>query len=395
MKEARLAAQLRAAQPAGGYSIGIEEEYFVTSLETRNTTRAMSKDFMAECRAALGTVLDRELLQSQVEIATPVCETMAEARYALLAARNVLSGIARRHGLGIFAAGTHPTALWSRQRATDSARYDRLMHDLQMLGSRNMVCGMHVHVGVADPDRRVDLMVRLIPFMPLLLALSTSSPFWQGRRTGLMGYRLAAYDELPRTGLPELFKDNADYQRYVAAMTGGGAIGDESFIWWVVRPSLAHPTLELRVADSCTRVEDSLAIAALFRALVRCLDRDDAINAGMTAATRAVAVENKWRAQRYGIHGSFVDEARRSAITVGQALEETIALVRGDALALGCLAEVEGARQILKRGTSADRQLEIYRARRADGATRPQALAGVVDWLVEATAGEASRALAA
>ena len=177
MEEARVTARPRSDRAASGYSFGIEEEYFVSSLETRNTTRAMPKDFMAECRKALGTVLDRELLQSQVEIATPVCETMAEARHALLAARNTLSGIARRHGLGIFAAGTHPTALWSRQRATDSARYDRLMHDLQMLGSRNMVCGMHVHVGVADPDRRVDLMVRLIPFMPLLLALSTSSPF--------------------------------------------------------------------------------------------------------------------------------------------------------------------------------------------------------------------------
>ena len=379
----------RASTPSADYTFGIEEEFFVSDMRTRNTCRALPKAFIKACRAALGDMLDRELLQSQIETVSPVFRDMAEARRSLRATRATLGEIARAHNLGVIASGTHPNAVWREQRATDAARYDKLMRDLQMLGARNMVCGLHVHVGVPDVETRVSLMVRMIPFIPLLLALSTSSPFWQARRTGLMGYRLAAYDELPRTGLPDLFESAADYQTYIDAMTQAGAISDASFVWWAVRPSLAHPTLELRVADSCTNADDTLAIAALFRALVRRLDRDPSINARMSAASRAIAAENKWRAQRYGIHGSFVDEARRTAIGVGQALEEAIALVGDDARELGCLAELLSARDIIARGTSADRQLAIYRERRASGLARPPALAAVVDWLAEATTGSA------
>ena len=378
-------ALIRAA--GGDYTFGIEEEFFVSNSQTRNTCRALPKAFIKTCRSALGDTLDRELLQSQIEIVSPVFTDMGEARKTLRFCRATLGEIAGGHGLSIVASGTHPNAVWREQRATDAARYDKLMHDLQMLGARNMVCGLHVHVGVPDPERRVSLMTRIIPFIPLLLALSTSSPFWQARRTGLMGYRLAAYDELPRTGLPDLFESAADYQLYVDAMVQAGAIADASFVWWAVRPSLAHPTLELRVADSCTHVEDTLAIAALFRALVRRLDRDPAINAHMTAASRAIAVENKWRAQRYGIHGSFVDEGRRGAIGVGQALEEAIDLAGEDARQLSCLDEMLSARDIIARGTSADRQLDIYRERRGSGLARPPALAAVVDWLGKATIG--------
>ena len=377
----------RPKSDASAYSFGIEEEYFVTKLSTKNTCGSIPPAFIKACMQdrALRDWVSPELLQSQIEIATPVLHRMDEALPLLQSCRSALSSIGADYGLGILAAGTHPNAVWARQRATDSARYDKLMHDLQMLGARNMVCGLHVHVGVPDPDRRVDLMTRMIPFIPLLLALSTSSPFWQARRTGLMGYRLAAYDELPRTGMPELFTSNADYQRYVDTMTAAGAIADASFVWWAVRPSLAHPTLELRVADSCTYAQDAVTIAALFRALVRRLDRDPALNAGLTAASRAIAVENKWRAQRYGIHGSFVAEHKRCAVSVADALDDTIALVADDAAALDSLPQVEAARQILARGTSADRQLSIYRYARAGGGARAPALGKVVDWLTAVT----------
>jgi carboxylate-amine ligase len=251
-----------------------------------------------------------------------------------------------------------------------------------------MVCGLHVHVGVPDADRRVSLMVRMIPFIPMLLALSTSSPFWQARRTGLMGYRLAAYDELPRTGLPDLFRSNEDYQRYIDTLVAAGAVTDASFVWWAVRPSLAHPTLELRVADSCTYAADAVAIAALFRVLVRRLDRDPTLNAGLTAASRAIAVENKWRAQRYGIHGTFVDEQRRCAVSVATALDDILDLVAEDAEALDCTAEVTHARAILTRGTSADRQLAIYHFGRTAKQPHGEALKGVIDWLIAETGGE-------
>lgn len=376
------------------YSFGIEEEFFISRLQTRNTFRKTPSAFIQDCRKddVLRDSVSPELLESQVEIATPVLRDMASALPQLQGYRTALSRIGARHGLGIVAAGTHPNALWARQRQTDALRYDKLMHDLQMLGARNMVCGLHVHVGVPDPERRVSLMVRMIPFIPLLLALSTSSPFWQARRTGLMGYRLAAYDELPRTGIPELFADNAAYDRYIATLTAAGAITDASFVWWAVRPSLAHPTLELRVADSCTFAEDAVTIAALFRALVRRLDRDPTLNAGLDATARAIAVENKWRAQRYGIHGSFVDASRGRAVSVSDALDDLLDLIRDDARALDCLPQAEAARQIFARGTSADRQLEIYRFARAQGGARPQSLCAVVDWLVKATCEGADRA---
>ena len=250
----------RSLRPSQGYAkneytFGIEEEYFVTRQGSRNTCRHVPTGFSETCRRELPNSFEREMLQSQIEVATPPCTDFEAALRALASYRQTLAHIAGRYDLSILAAGTHPKAVWSSQRATDKPRYRRLMDDLQMIGARNMVCGLHVHVALPEPDRRVDLMVRIIPFVPLLLALSTSSPFWQARRTGLMGYRLAAYDELPRTGLPDLFNSAGDYERYVDIMVAAHAIENSSFVWWAVRPSQRYPTLELRVADSCTRVE--------------------------------------------------------------------------------------------------------------------------------------------
>ena len=209
-----------------------------------------------------------------------------------------------------------------------------------MIGYRNMLCGMHVHVAVPDVDTRINLIMRLTPYLPLLLALSTSSPFWQGHLTGLVGYRLAAYDELPRTGLPELFRTNDDYREFVAALTWAKIIPDASYIWWAMRPSLNNPTIELRVADSCTRLDDAIAIAALFRCLVRALDRDRALNAGFDRVGRAITQENKWHAQRYGIGATFVEPFSRSPLTLGQWLDQVIDFIAEDVDALGCAAEI-------------------------------------------------------
>jgi glutamate---cysteine ligase / carboxylate-amine ligase len=367
---------------AGDFRFGIEEEYFVNDAEKRDAARVRLKEFFAACGEHFsGEDVQREMLEPQVEVASPPTADFAEARAKLASLRSGLGALAREHDLSIMAAGTHPVAAWTRQRATAKARYGKLMHDLQMLGSRNMVCGLHVHVEVPDLSARVDLMTRALPFLPLLLALSTSSPFWQAQRTGLLGYRLAAYRELPRTGLPELFESAADYDRYIETLVAARAIEDSSYVWWVIRPSRKHPTLELRVADSCTRLEDTLALAALYRCLVRRLARDANLNAGLTGASRAIVGENCWRAQRYGIHGSFVDEASRSAKPVAEVLEHALALVRDDAAALGCVAEVEATRTILTRGTSADRQLELHTEALGRGLPNRDALASVVDWL--------------
>jgi glutamate---cysteine ligase / carboxylate-amine ligase len=372
------------------FSFGIEEEYFLVDAETKAIIPTMPKPFLEAAKKAVkkaagrgsGGQVTSEMLQAQIEVATAAHADMNAAREELRHLRRTLAEVGAEHGLAILAAGTHPTASWHDARQTESERYDAVMEDLQMIGRRNMLCGMHVHVELPDPDARVGLMTRMLPFLPLFVALATSSPFWQSRPTGLMGYRLAAYDEEPRTGIPELFHDRKAFDTYVAALVKAGVIADASFIWWAMRPSLNHPTLELRAPDSCTRVEDSMAVAALFRVLARRLYRDPALNAGLDAVGRAIAVENKWRAQRYGVHGTFV--GGDGAITVAEIVDQVIEETGEDAAMLGCGAELERCRAIAAAGTSADAQLAVFHAHgRTEG--RAAALQAVNAWLAAAT----------
>lgn len=363
------------------YSIGIEEEYFVFDARTRRAVRRTDKKFLTAVKKSLGDRVATEMLQSQIEVMTSPCETMDEARAQLTELRAALGDAAKARKLGIAAMGTFPLAFWPEQQTTDKERYDAIMDDLQMIGHRNMLCGMHVHVCVPDLDSRIDLIMRLTPYLPLLLALSTSSPFWQGHLTGLHGYRLAAYDELPRTGLPELFRTNQDYDDYVAALVGAGIIPDASYIWWAIRPSLRNPTIELRVADTCTRLEDALAIAALFRCLVRALDRDRGINAGFDRVGRAITAENKWHAQRSGIAASFIDPFSRAPIDMNRWLAQVLAFIDPDVEALGCRAEIGHLERIATGGTSADRQIAIFDDARAAGRRRLMAICDVIDWV--------------
>ena len=251
------------------FKFGIEEEYFVNDAPKRDIAKGKIREFFASCRENISGDIQPEMLEPQIEIATKPSLEFAEARAQLASLRSSVGAVARDFNLSIMASGTHPLAVWSRVRPTAQPRYGKVMHDLQMLGSRNVLCGMHVHVEVPDLGMRVDIMNRIQPYLPLLLALSTSSPFWQAQRTGLLGYRLAAYRELPRTGFPDLFENEQDYQRYIDTLVAARAIENSSYVWWVIRPSLKHPTLELRVADSCTRLDDTIAIAALYRCLVR------------------------------------------------------------------------------------------------------------------------------
>ncbi len=367
------------------YTLGMEEEYFLFDAQTRHAVRRANKKFLSLAQKQLGDHVMTEMLQSQIEVATPPCTSMQEARGHLAHYRRTLSQIAADHKLGLAAMGTFPLAYWPEQIMTPKARYGAIMDDLQMIGYRNMLCGMHVHVAVPDVDTRINLVMRLTPYLPLLLALSTSSPFWQGYLTGLAGYRLAAYDELPRTGLPELFRTNEDYREFVAALTWAKIIPDASYIWWAVRPSLNNPTIELRVADSCTRLDDAIAIAALFRCLVRALDRDRALNAGFDRVGRAITQENKWHAQRYGISATFVEPFSRSPLTVREWLDQVLDFVAEDAVALECTTEIKHLHTIMTKGTSADRQIEIFGKAKAAGRRRLTALKEVVDWVAAET----------
>jgi carboxylate-amine ligase len=367
---------------ADTFKFGVEEEFFLVDADTKSAARAMPAAFLRAARKATGGQVSGELLQAQVEITTLPHTDMATAREELRFLRQTVAAIAAEHGLAIFAAGTHPTAAWRDMQQTESVRYDAVMHDLQMIGQRNMLCGMHVHVELPDPDERVDVMTRMLPYIPLFVALATSSPFWHSRATGLKGYRLAAYDELPRTGVPELFRTKEEFDAYVAALVRAGVMEDASFVWWALRPSLAHPTLELRAPDCCTRVEDTIAIAALYRALARHLTRNPLLNADIDAVARAIVVENKWRAQRYGVHGTLVGES--GAVSVGEMLDQLIEEIAGDAAALGCLRELRHCRVIVGDGSSADSQLAVFEAH-GRGGSPARALQAVNEWIAAAT----------
>lgn len=327
---------------AATYQFGIEEELFLADARTRGTPKRV-KLFHQAVHDQMPEV-ERELLDSQVEIMTPPCLDFPTARASLLALRSGLATIGRAHGILVLGGGTHPTARWGRQSRTNKQRYDRIAHDMQMLARRDVVCGMHVHVEVPQPERRVDLMNRLLPYTPTLLALSASSPFWQGQSTGLHAYRLSVWGEMPRTGLPELFASTDDYDRFVTAMVRSGAIPDASFLWWTLRPSIRYATLELRVADSCTRLEDTLTIAALYRCLVRGLDLNPELNCNLDSVSRAITAENMWRAQRLGLRAKFIDEGG-SLIAFADHLETILDDIAEDAGALACEAEVGNARE--------------------------------------------------
>jgi glutamate---cysteine ligase / carboxylate-amine ligase len=367
------------------YTVGMEEEYFVFDAKTRRAVRRIDKKFFAAAQKRLGDRVMTEMLQSQIEVATPPCASMDEARAHLGNYRRALAEAAAERRLGLAAMGTFPLAFWPEQLVTKKARYNAIIEDLQIIGHRNMLCGMHVHVEVPNLDSRIDLIMRLTPYLPLLLALSTSSPFWQGHLTGLRGYRLAAYDELPRTGLPELFRTKQDYDEFVAALVWAKIIPDASYIWWALRPSLGNPTIELRVADSCTRLDDAVAIAALFRCLVRALDRDRNLNAGFDLVGRAITQENKWHAQRHGVDAVFVDPFARSPLTVKEWLDQVLDLIAEDVEALGCASDIKHLATIAAEGTSADRQIEVFAKAKAAGRKRLTATADVIDWVAAQT----------
>jgi carboxylate-amine ligase len=364
------------------FKIGIEEEYFLVDAATKAVSRSMPKGFLETAKTATAGQVKGEFLQSQIEVATLPHHDIKTAHAELRHLRQTVARIAAEHGLAILAAGTHPTADWGKSQQSIGDRYDVVMDDLQMIGQRNMLCGLHVHVELPVPDDRVDVMTRMLPYLPLFVALSTSSPFWRSRATGLKGYRLAAYDELPRTGVPELFRTKDEFDCYVAALVKAGVMEDSSYVWWSMRPSLLHPTLELRAPDCPTLVDDTIAIAALYRSLAQRLTRHPTLNADLNAVGRAIVVENKWRAQRYGVRGTLVGDG--GAISIADMVEQVVEETAADAEALGCLDELRRCRSIVGSGTSADAQLAVYEnhGKRED---HGRALQAVTDWIAQAT----------
>ena len=367
------------------FTLGIEEEYLLVSKTSRDLVREAPDGLMEECTEVLSSQVSPEFLQCQIEVGTQVCQTLQEARQDLSRLRSNIAEIAGRHNLAPIAASTHPFADWTVQHFTNKERYAALAKDLQGVGRRMLICGMHVHVGVEDPDLRIDILNQLPYFLPHLLALSTSSPFWQGRDTGLNSYRLTIFDNLPRTGLPPRFDSFGEYERSTGILINNNLIEDATKIWWDLRPSHRFPTLEMRICDVPTCLDHTIAIAALYVCTVRMLYRLRRDNLSWRKYERFLINENRWRAQRYGTREGLIDFGRRKIVQFNDLLEEMIELVRPDAEALGCMNEVESARNILTNGTSADCQRQVYETALAQGKPTDQALEAVVDLLIKET----------
>ncbi|MGB5589979.1 MAG: carboxylate-amine ligase [Gammaproteobacteria bacterium] len=363
------------------FTLGVEEEYLLVDMESRDLCADPPESLMTECQDLLHGQVSPEFLRAQIEVGTRVCSNIQEVASELTHLRSAVVEVSGRHGLAPMAASTHPYARWLDQKHTERERYDSLSSEMQAAARRLLICGMHVHVGIEDDELRIDLMNQFSYFLPHLLALSCSSPFWEGENTGLNSYRLTVFDALPRTGLPERFVSFAEYRRHVGVMINAGLIQDATKIWWDLRPSDRYPTLEMRVTDVCTRLEDAVTLAALTVSLMRMLYRLRCANRRWRMYSPMLLMENRWRAMRYSFDEGMVDLAKGQIVSYSELIDELIDIIREDAIELGCLAEVERARDILTRGTSAHRQVAAYQQALAAGASEHEALQAVVDFL--------------
>ena len=367
------------------FTLGMEEEYLLVNRMTRDLAVDVPDALMSECQRRLEGQVSPEFLQAQIEVGTGVCKTMKQAADELGAMRRIVAEVANEFGLAPIAASTHPFAAWDAQKRTNKERYHAIARDMQAVARRLLICGMHVHVGLDDDELRIDLLGQVSYFLPHLLALSTSSPFWRGEETGLKSYRIAVFDELPRSGLPENFDSYSEYERHLNAIIKAGVIEDGTKLWWDCRLSARFPTLEMRITDVCTRLHDGIAIGAIYVCLLRMLYRLKRNNQRWRRYSNMLIRENRWRAQRYGLDEGLIDFGTGAIVPYAELLEEIIELIRVDALALDCLAEVEHARTIVTGGTSAHRQIAVYRQALAGGADKMEAQRRVVDMLIEET----------
>lgn len=368
------------------FTIGIEEEYLLVDRHTRDVVIDPPREIFEQCaRQAERGIVEPELLRSQIEVETQVCETVAEARQELARLRRLASDICGQHNIAPIAASTHPFAEWHAQRSTDKQRYHNLFRDMQSLARRMLICGMHVHVGIEDDELRLELLNQFSQFLPLLLALSTSSPFWEGENTGLKSYRLTVFDNFPRSGLPEQFKNFSDYQKHLSILQKAKVMEDATFIWWDMRISARYPTLESRIADVCTRLDDAISIAALTQSILHYLSRMKRENKTVPVYSPFLIKQNRWRAMRYGYDEGLVEFKSAHVIPVSDWLSDIVEKAHRDAEELGCDKELEQVLDIPQKGTSAHKQIATYERACAGGMTSFEALQAVVDMLIDET----------
>jgi carboxylate-amine ligase len=358
------------------FTLGIEEEFQIVDPETREL-RSHVCEILAEGKTLLGEQLKPEIIQSMIEVGTGICNDIQEARADITNLRSILSGLVRKQSLEIVAAGTHPFSHWQDQKIFENARYELIVEENQMIARSSLTFGLHVHVGIPDPDRAIQIMNAVRYMLPHVLALSTSSPFWLGVHTGLKSYRSEVFTRLPRTGIPDHFESDSAFQRYVELLVKTGCIDDAKKIYWDVRPHPFFPTLEFRICDIPTRVDDTIAIAAVFQALVAKFDQLLDRNLTFRLHHKMLIEENKWRAVRYGLDGKMIDFGKGEEVPIRHLIRELLEFVDDVIDGLGSRKEIEHVRTILARGTSADEQLRVWR-----GTSDSKA---VVDHLIEMT----------
>ncbi len=348
------------------YTLGVEEEYMLLDGETFDLVQHIDTVLAAVAGHELEPRINAELMQSIVEITTPVCRTAADADIALRQLRGYVAGIAGERGLRVGSAGTHPFSLFERQRITAKDRYRQLVDQMQYVARRELIFGMHVHVAVDSPDKAIGVINGFLPELSSLLAMSASSPFWRGEPTGLHSSRQMIFAAFPRSGPPPSFRDYADYARVIGQLERTGCIADYTQIWWDIRPHPRLGTIEVRVCDGVTRVEHAVAIAAYCQALVKHLSEQIERGEEIPSYHRILTNENKWLAGRYGLDAPVMDLAtgRRNRVPVAHMIRRTLRAIEPHARELGSEAELEGIQDILSRGSGADRQLRVFNANR-------------------------------
>jgi glutamate---cysteine ligase / carboxylate-amine ligase len=346
------------------YTLGVEEEYMLLDGDTLDLVQHVEAVLAAAEGHELEQRVNPELMQSVLEIATPVCRTPADVEAELRKLRTYVTGLATERGMRVGSAGTHPFSLFERQRITARDRYRHLVDQLQYVARRELIFGLHIHVAVDDPERAIKIVNGLLAHLSSLLALSASSPFWRGELTGLASSRQMVFAAFPRSGPPPRFRDYADYAEVVGQLEKTGCIADYTHIWWDIRLHPRFGTVEIRICDAVTLVEDAVALAAFCQALVKLYSERDAVGAEISSYHRILTTENKWLAARYGLEAPVMDLAtgRRNRIPVAQLVRRTLKEIEPHAQELGSERELEGIREILARGNGSDRQRRIWNA---------------------------------
>jgi len=358
------------------FTLGVEEEFQIIDPSTRDL-KAQVEQMLAGGEEEFIEHVKREMIQSMVETVTPVCETVEQAREELIRLRAGLGELAAQNGLAIVAAGAHPFSHWQTQIITEHDRYKMLEEDLQDVVRSILIFGLHVHVGIPDRDLMIDIMNEARYFLPHMLALSTNSPFWQGRVTGLKSYRTIVWQQFPRTGIPSTFTSWADFEAFVNLLITTNCIDNGKKIWWDLRPHPFFSTLEFRVCDMATNIDDVVMLVALFQAIVAKLYKLRIDNLGFRLYDRAVIMENKWRAARYGIDGKLIDFGKRIEVPMRNLALELLEFIDDVVDELGSRQAVSYLYRVIEEGTGADRQLAVYR--------KTEDLGAVVDYLIAET----------